>query len=411
MVVAPRARFFATFVLCTSIGCTKTDHETVYDTYDANESGAPYPNTRPALLSPPGHLALVPNSGADTISVVDLDTSKLRGDAPVGRDPLIIDGPHQIVVDNANAAAWVVLSYPASSATAGQHTHGTSTRAGWVQKLALDDLRPLGEIIVSDNPGEIAVSDDGSRVVVSHFDLKAATTGDTIETKRATLALIDPKTVLPFGTPQSDELLVCVAPHGIDLSRPDGATAFVACYGEDAIGIVNLKDTHAPVVLVPVAQSVGMPGMPILGPYGVALSPDGTRLAIADKESKDVRMLDVATQKMETFVAPVNGSPLFPSWSKDGASVYVPVQAPDALVVLDAKTGAMKAAHAFDAATCAGPLDASLSAASGSITLVCEGNASTPGALVLLDPATLDVKSRVQLSGFSGRPAFVGAAK
>jgi DNA-binding beta-propeller fold protein YncE len=402
------ARFLALLALLASIGCTKTDHDTVYDTYDG---GPTYPNTRPALLSPPGHLALVPNSGADTISVVDLDATKLRGDAPVGRDPLIIDGPHQIVVDQANSAAWVVLSYPASSATAGQHTHGTSTRAGWVQKLALDDLRPLGEIIVADNPGEIAVSDDGSRVVVTHFDLKAATTGDTIETKRATLALIDPTTVLPFGTPQSDELLVCVAPHGIDLSRPNGATAFVACYGEDAIGIVNLSDTHAPVVLVPVASAVGMPGMPILGPYGVSLSPDGTRLAIADKESKDVRMLDVATQKMETFVAPLNGSPLFPAWSKDGASLYVPVQAPDALVVLDARTGAMKAAHAFDASICAGPLDASLSAASGAITLVCEGNTTTTGALVLLDPTTLDVKGRVQLEGFSGRPAFVGPIK
>jgi DNA-binding beta-propeller fold protein YncE len=389
-------------------GCTKTDHETVYDAYDG---GAAYPNTRAALLNPPGHLALVPNSGADTISVVDLDTTKLRGDAPVGRDPLIIDGPHQIVVDTVNAAAWVVLSYPASSAAAGQHTHGTSTRAGWVQKLSLDDLRPLGEIIVDDNPGEIAVSEDGSRVIVSHFDLKAATTGDTLDTKRATIALIDPTTVVPFGTPQPDELLVCVAPHGIDLSRPNGATAFVACYGEDAIGIVNLQDTHAPVVLVPVATTVGQPGMPLLGPYGVALSPDGTRVAVADKEGKDVRMLDVATQKMESFVAPVMGSPLFPSWSKDGKTLYVPTQAPDALVVLDATTGKTTTAHAFDTATCAGPLDASLSAESGSITLVCEGNATTPGALVLLDPTTLAVKSRVQLSGFSSRPAFVGAAK
>jgi hypothetical protein len=71
----------------------------------------------------------------------------------------------------------------------------------------------------------------------------------------------------------------------------------------------------------------------------------------------------------------------------------------------------MKAAHAFDAATCAGPLDASLSAAPGAITLVCEGNATTSGALVLLDPTTLEPKSRVQLSGFSGRAAFVGPTK
>jgi DNA-binding beta-propeller fold protein YncE len=396
------------FVLLTFGACARVDHETVFDPYDGGDA---FPVTQPSLMTPKARLALVPNGGADTTSVVDLSGGKVRGQVPVGRSPLVVDGPHQIVADEAHGVAWVVLSYPASSAAAGQHTHGTSVRAGWVQRLSLTDLRPTGEIIVSANPGEIAVSQDGSRVVVSHFDLVAAAKGQDLISKRATLGLIDPSTVLPFGTPQADELLVCVAPHGLELSRPDGATAYVACYGEDAVGVVNLVDTHAPVVLVPIAGSVGPPGSPLLGPYGLALSPDGKRLAIANKESHDVRVMDTVGRKMESFVAPLMGSALFPAWSRDGTRIFVPTQAKDTLTVLDAATGAVLLAHAFEPATCIAPLDASLSPTEDSLTLVCEGNATTPGAMVVLDPKTLDVRARLPLQAFPGRPAYVGASQ
>src|SRR5262249_20082850 len=149
------------------------------------------------------------------------------------------------------------------------------------------------------NPGEVALSDDGSRVLVSHFNLTAAASDAPIDQRRATLALIDPHAILPFGTPQPDTLLTCVAPHGLALSRPTGQTAYVACYGEDALAIVNLDDVHAPVTRVPVGPSARTSGTPAYGPYGVALSPDGRRVAIGLRDSKEVRFLNVATQAIE----------------------------------------------------------------------------------------------------------------
>ena len=65
-----------------------------------------------------------------------------------------------------------------SAANAGQHSHGSSNVPGWVQVLALDDLRAVDELRVDPNPGEIALSDDGQRLVVTHFDLTAASKAD-----------------------------------------------------------------------------------------------------------------------------------------------------------------------------------------------------------------------------------------
>jgi DNA-binding beta-propeller fold protein YncE len=265
-----------------------------------------------------------------------------------------------------------------------------------VQALAWDDLRAVGEVRVDPNPGEIAVSDDGRRLVVTHFDLaKAADTTQPIEARRATIAVLDPTTLLPSGTPEPDKLLACVAPHGLALSRPDGRTAFVACYGESAIAILDLADVTTPVTLVPAGGT----------PYGVALSPDGARLATGTREGKEVRFLDVAARTMEPLVVAALGETYVPTWSADGASLYVPTRDLDAVAKVDARTGATIAKRVFDATECVAPLE--VARASDAIVLVCEGNATSPGAMLVLDATTLATRSRAPLGPFPGRP-FVG---
>jgi DNA-binding beta-propeller fold protein YncE len=317
----------------------------------------------------------------------------------------VLDSPHDIATDRARGFAYVALAYPPSSET-GQHAHGTSGRPGWVQKIALADLHPVGEVSVDANPGELALSDDGTRLVVSHFDLKSASTpGLPVEKRRATLALIDPSQVLPEGSPDPDRLLVCVAPHGIALSRPDGKRAYVSCYGEDVVAIVNLEDTHAPVVRVPVGASPTTNETPTYGPYTAVLSPSGKRLAIGSSASKDVRFLDVESGAMESLVIPTLGAAFVVGWSDDGARVYVPTQATDAVQVFDATTGTQLAARPLGGSTCARPHQAKLT--SGTLYVVCEGDGASPGVVLGLDPTTLDTTVTFAVGLAPGRASFV----
>jgi DNA-binding beta-propeller fold protein YncE len=371
---------------------TTTTH--VYDPY----AGPPvYPSTRAKVAYPAGDFALVPASGADRLVAVDLGASQLFADVPVGRSPFVLDGPHQIVADLARRVAYVVHAYPDAIASAGNHSHGTSQRPGWVQVLALDDLHAVGEVRTDPNPGELAVSDDGKRLVVTHYDLASANRTDVpIEQRRSTLALIDPSAILPFGTPEPDKLLVCVAPHGLTLSRPDGNKAFVACYGEDALAIVDLADTHTPVVLVPTGEGSG--------PYGVALSPDGTRIAIGMRSAKTVRFLDVASSTLEPLSVNTLGESYVPAWSADGARLYVPTRALDAVAIVDAKTGATTKQRVFDPSECVAPIEVVVRA---DAYVVCEGTTDVKGAIVTLDAETLATKARVEVAAFPGRP-FVG---
>lgn len=380
---------------CTSAGETQVVHE-------AYDGAAPFPSTRAPVVYPDGDFALVPSSSADRLTLYDLEARRAVVDAPVGRNPGSVDGAHQVVGDRARGVAYVVLSYPGSAETAGQHAHGTSGQPGYLQKIALDDLRPLGEVRLDPNPGEVAVSEDGARVVVTQFDLKLSTSGTSPDQKRATLTLVDPNAMLPFGTPEPDKLLTCVAPHGVVLSRPDGARAFVACYGEDALAIVDTTDIHAPVVRVPVGASPGEPGAPRYGPYALALSPSGKRLAIANRDAKELRFYDVESGVLSPLVVALDGAPGTPAWAPDESRVWVPTQAHDALVAIDAATGNAKIGFSPD---CAAPIEAALGGA-GVVYVVCEGTSSAPGAIAAYDAQTLESRGVVSAGSFPGRPMF-----
>jgi DNA-binding beta-propeller fold protein YncE len=404
---------FVVAALASCASCTR-DEGGVQHVFDPYAGPAPYPDLRPKLTLPDGDFALVPSSGSDTVTLIDLARGKVVGSAPLGRDPVAIDGPHQVVADRARGVAFAVLSYPGSAANAGQHSHGSSNVPGWVQVVALDDLRPVGELRVDPNPGEIALSDDGQRLVVTHFDLTNATNAMlTIDQRRASLAVIDPRTIQPFGTPEPDKLLVCVAPHGVTLSHPDGAKAFVACYGEDVIAIVDLVDVNAPVVRVPVAGSVVADppaGAPAFGPYAVSLSASGARLAVSNRDAKELRFLDVARATMEAPVVTLLGSPYFSAWSADGTKVFMPMRGLDALAVVDAAKGSVIRTKVFDAAVCAQPLEAIVAADPAVLFLVCEGNVGVPGAILTLDATTLDVRARAEVGASPGR-SFVSRGK
>ncbi|TKD07333.1 YncE family protein [Polyangium fumosum] len=369
--------------------CGEAPVEHRYDPYTGNA----FPDRREPVAVPPGGLGIITDSLSDTISLLDLGTGEKVGHVPVGRDPVGLDGPHHVAVDKAGGFVYIGLSYPVV-ATGGPHaSHGGSIQPGYVQKLSLADFRILGQVRVDANPGDIVASDDGRRVVVSHFDLqRAIKNAGNLDKARATLALLDPGAILPTGSVDPARITTCIAPHGMVLSRPDGARAYVACYGEDVVAVVDL-DKREVVDRIPVDASGSAIGDPKYGPYSVVLSPDGKTLALGNTVSKDVRFFDIEANVMDPDrQIDTLGAPFFPVFSEDGKRLWIPTQSPDALVLWDLENDQEVTRRDFAANECKWPhvadrLDDTR------LVLICEGDHVTAGKALVLDAATLATQS------------------
>ncbi|WP_437893253.1 YncE family protein [Sorangium sp. So ce124] len=368
--------------------------------YSAYEGDA-YPDRLPEITIPEGGMGVVSDSLSDTISLISLATGERFGVHPVGRDPVTIDGPHHVAVDAEGGALYVALSYPDVAGAIGPHAvHGGSAVAGYVQKLALDDLRILGQVRVEANPGDIVISEDGRRVVVSHFDLKRVldNPGD-VEAARSSLAVIDPEEVVLSGSSDPVFIPVCMAAHGVALSRPDGARAYVACYGEDVLAIVDLTDPSAEVKRVPVGSTSNpSPHASNYGPYAAVMSPDGKTIAVSSTESRDVRFFDVASETFDDSRKILTiGAPYFAAWTPDGSAIYVPTQVPDTIVRIGVTPEDNEVVTRNIAEECMRPHLAQLDEEHG-LFLVCEGDRSTtPGKVLRLDPETLETLSDTEV--------------
>jgi DNA-binding beta-propeller fold protein YncE len=349
-----------------------------YDPYN----GTAWPSERPTV--PDGPVGLVTDSLSDTLSVVDLASGEVALTAPIGRDPVSIDGPHHVAVDLDAGVAYVPLSYPAT-ATGPHGGHGTSVRLGWVQMVSLDDLRILGQVRVDTSPGDLALSPDGSRLVVSHFDLvRAAQNPGDVEAARSVLAIIKKGNVLPSGSPTPTLVSTCIAAHGVIFVSD--TTAVLACYGEDSLVAVDVAAAKV-TARVPVGPSATAYS-PSYGPYALARSPDGAWLAVSHTESDDVRLFDTATLTLDgDRILPTFGSPLFPWFSADGSKLYVPTQTPDGLSVFDVESGTEVARRDFAPGECVLPHE--VEEHDGELVVVCEGDHEAPGTLLQLDATDL----------------------
>ncbi len=384
-----QAPFAALLVFFTSnAGCTTEDPPVVYE-YDAYQ-GEAYPNQRKPLVLPNTGALFVSNSYSDTLSVLDAVSGAVLGTYPVGRDPVSLDGPHHVVVSKPSNAVYVGLSYPVPDTGDGPHAaHGSAVKPGFAQKLALSDLSIIGQVRVDNNPGDIVVSADGKRVFTSHYDLIRALKNPTdIDAARATIAVIDASTMALVNSPAPKRITTCVAPHGMIVSEPDAATAYVACYGEDSLAIVDVdKGTVERIAVGP--NVVGF-GNPSYGPYSLAISPDGKTIAIGDTTSTDVRFFDVTTKQMlPSQTIKVFGIPYFPAWSADGTQLVIPLQASDGIVIIDVATQQEVKYRSFVADECKRP-HVVLRLPNDTLAVTCEGDHISAGNVVWLNPSTLE---------------------
>lgn len=392
-----RTRHAVLSLLALLVACSSPETKIEYEPYAGDPA---YPDKRPKLPAAKGSYAFVSDSLSDTVSVLDVPSNEVIAQVPVGRDPVGVDGPHHLAVDK-DGNVYVALSYPQPATLPGPHAaHASATRPGFVLKLAPTDLHPVGEVQIDANPGEIVVSPDGSKLIVTHFDLARAIDQKLSDNDRkATLMILDPKTMVIGGSPAPTAIKVCRAPHGASIAA-DGNTAFVACYADDAVAIVDLANPSATPVLVPVGAK---------GPYSAVLSPSGAQVAIGTTDGKETRILDTQTRTMKAQSIPTPGSPYFAAWSNDETKIWIPAQGPDELVLVDTATNAVLRRRVFDAATCQKPHEAQLAKDGTTVYLVCEGDHVNKSVVLALDPSTLDTKSTMTVGVYPDRLAFTGS--
>ncbi|AKV03463.1 Surface antigen protein [Labilithrix luteola] len=342
---------------------------------------------------PAERAAYVTDNGSDAVSVIDRD-----GDAvvnvPLDLDPDVHEAPHHLALDSSTKNVFVALAFPPETASKkGAHAnHGSAASVGRLVRLDLGTLAVQQLTDVDENPGDVVLTHDRKKVLVTHFDMKramdvAAQGGASPATMFARLTVFDASTMKLLAA-----RAVCVAPHGVVTSRDD-KTAFVACYGSDELAIIDLTNEALSISRHPLGLTPGVPGVPRYGPYSALLSPDESRVIVANLEGQDLRIFD---RREKRFLAdktvPLAAKAFMPAFV-DARTVMVPLQSPDGLALVDVESSKVVTRTSFPKSDCTLP-HAVRVARDGRAYLVCEGDHRAPGTILEIDPKTLAAKRR-----------------
>jgi YVTN family beta-propeller protein len=346
-----------------------------------------FPSHRPELSGTGTTLGFVANRLSDSISVIDLNAMSVIATVPVGRDPVEIDGPRQLLLDRDAGLAYVLLSYPLTVESPHVATEGGGLRKGYVQALSLHDLSVQGERILQYRPFELALSADDGELAISHYDTVRSLQGTSLEARRATIAFVAPPTSLVGRAAEVRSLSLCVTPAALAYGN-DRSRLFVACTGEDALFVV---DTTLPAAITSVRAGAFNANQPF------ALVPDPTRerLVLSNQVAGTVVVFSMQDQPEVLATTHLVGVPAFAGWLSSSEFV-VPTRDPSGAARVDAVTGAILAETQYAAADCDRPSEATL-LADGRLMLVCEGTPYEPGSLVQINRETLEIETVLEL--------------
>lgn len=352
---------------------------------------------------------LVTNNLDDTVSVVDLDAAlagspRVLGRVPVGFVPVEREGPHHVTADATGDFYYVGISNFVPGSGSGPHgVHGSGSADGHLLKLKVDDNSLVATVRIDRNPGDVRLTPDGSLLLASHFDLlriaeagaEGISAGPELDSR---LAVVDPVTMTRLALVPS-----CPAAHGIGISA-DSSTAVMSCIS-DEVAIVDLVGARAGredvVTRVPVVASPGTAAQPSCAPYAITM--DGGTAWTSCYSTGEIIAVDVAAGALDGRTFQLQGLAVF-GHTQDGLMV-IAHQSTDGITLLD--TGGAPAGPAFvstrlfSAEECVLPHYARFSEDGAKILLVCEGNKSSPGSLLVLDAAAPhDILGKVELGIF-----------
>jgi len=319
-------------------------------------------------LSPDGKWAVAANRTSDSVSLVDLEAGKAVAEVPVGRKPYGIDwrGAVAVVANWRDDTVTLLDVAPPKLSMAATIQVGNEPRGvvlspdgarafvmvsgdNAIDVLDLKARKPVARIAVGHEPWHGALTPDGSRLAVGN-----ALSGD--------VSLIDTAALKTAAT---------IPMKGRNLRRlavsPDGAWAYVV-HIADRGEPTTLQNIERGLVLdnrvgrVPMgggdreAMGLDMKGFGAADPEGIAVSPDGTRLAVTLGGMRDVLLLSLPlpfTAEPGEFipdevlknkaryrrVSGLRGRPLGCVFTPDGKSVVIANAIGNQIQVVDWESG------------------------------------------------------------------------
>jgi YVTN family beta-propeller protein len=199
---------------------------------------------------------------------------------------------------------------------AGPQGDGTGvTTQGWF-------LTPAGQQVqLGDRPMGVALSADGTTILVSNDGASAIESLMVID--RATGNVVQ---TINYQAPEALWI-------GLAFS-PDGTHAYASAGGNNKIRVYNVQGqqlTETAPIFLP------MPSGGNLYPAGLSLSPDGSKLYVADNLGDSMSAIDLTTDTVTTVA--VGHNPYSTLVSKDGQTVYVSNWGDTTISVVDVSSG------------------------------------------------------------------------
>ncbi|HEY8032340.1 MAG TPA: YncE family protein [Methylocella sp.] len=282
---------------------------------------------QPAEAAP---FAYVTNSGANTVSVIDIPTNKVVATVPVGFFPSGVavtpDGKHAYVA-NFQSNNVAVIDTVANSVVGtpipvgngpigvaispdGLHAYVPNFTDGTVSVIdtATNTVGPT--LAVGPNPFAVAVTPDGQHVYVVN------------NVSPGTVTVIDTAT----NTVEAATLTVGGHPFPIAVT-PDGKHAYVGNDDDDTVSVIDTATNTVEATTIPVG----------VVPFGIAFTPDGKHAYVANFASSDVSVIATATKSKVTEF-PVGAGPIGIAVSPDGKHAYVANQSSNTVSVIDTAT-------------------------------------------------------------------------
>jgi len=311
------------------------------------------------------HVLFVGLESEDAVAVVDPAAGVVLKKIPVGISTEDIEGVHALATSPDGRYYYLSIA------------HGWPYGSVWKMTTEKDSL--VARTNVGLFPATIAMTPDGTWLFVANYNLHGDPALDTVSA---------------VHTPTMTEVAqipVCTKPHGMVASH-DGKWIYASCTRDNVvrkISVASLSVVDSTNMLTDQDRAENK----VCYPAGLALSPDDSKLYVACHRHAEVRVLATADLATVTNAIPTGDGPYLIRMDPEGKRLWVPNRNDQTYTVIDVaeeRAIATKPSSASHPHTFAfGP--------DGTVYLSMESHAVVPGAIDVIDPATLETLRSVEV--------------